>query len=705
MMLKRLIQFTLIFVAIGFAMDARAAVIFRPVHHFGLVGYWDFQEGAGDKAYDKSGYDNDGTLEASMTESDWVNGKMGQALDFDGSDDYVDTGDIEFLDGVSEFTLFAWMKRRSASDHVSIVKDLNVNNRLGINFYNDGNVYLNLSQDGQQWGYFSSNDTDWHHVVLVFDGSQSDNAGRLKGYFDGVQQTLSWANTIPAATDDNSASFLFGRSPANSTYTDGSIDEVRIYNRALSAGEVERLYKLSQPTIAAPTMTGLVGYWAFDEGKGAKARDSSFNTNHGDLQNMEESDWVDGKLGTGLNFDSNGEVVTVTQNSINGDQGTTVFWLKPNHAYNDSGGYFFVARFSDYTENDFWVDHWVGNFNFEIVYDGSTGGSRYTNRIQEADLENYWTQNEWMHIVCTWDKNLSSNTMNIYINGVRPPQSSPGTWSNSWVPPTTIYIGNDGENSNIDPADGIIDEVRIYDRALEANEIEALYKSGLAKINASQNDKLTDGLVGLWSFNGPDMDGNEAYDRSGQNNHGTLQNGPIRTIGRIGQALDFDGDDTYVELPSPSDLFTDKAGTFAAWIYTIEGASGGYGGIIEKVWGSSFQNRIAIRESANGLRFQPLDWTETSLDCDNVIVYDSWQHIVITSYEENNTLYTKFYIDGQEECSSENPELYFSSGTSSKKIGRNQSNIYHFKGIIDEARIYNRILSAQEIQRLYNMGR
>ena len=52
---------------------------------------------------------------------------------------------------------------------------------------------------------------------------------------------------------------------------------------------------------------------------------------------------------------------------------------------------------------------------------------------------------------------------------------------------------------------------------------------------------LTNGLVGSWSFDGPDMAGVTAYDRSGNANNGTLTNGPVRAVGRIGQALGFDG--------------------------------------------------------------------------------------------------------------------------------------------------------------------
>jgi len=68
------------------------------------------------------------------------------------------------------------------------------------------------------------------------------------------------------------------------------------------------------------------------------------------------------------------------------------------------------------------------------------------------------------------------------------------------------------------------------------------------KINVSRTDTLTNGLVGSWTFDGPDMAVDTAFDRSGNANNGTLTGGPVRTEGKIGQALNFDGVDDYVDL-------------------------------------------------------------------------------------------------------------------------------------------------------------
>jgi hypothetical protein len=66
-------------------------------------------------------------------------------------------------------------------------------------------------------------------------------------------------------------------------------------------------------------------------------------------------------------------------------------------------------------------------------------------------------------------------------------------------------------------------------------------------INAPKYLGLHQGLVGFWNFDGPSVSGVHAYDMSGNGNRGTLT-GPTRTIGKLGQALQFDGVNDYVDL-------------------------------------------------------------------------------------------------------------------------------------------------------------
>lgn len=96
--------------------DASAAVIRRAPNNLGLVGYWSFDDARGSMATDFSGNNNDGTLTNMDQATDWVSGKKGGALDFDGSDDYVDTGDTTNYQ-TGSFTLSAWIKPDDVSNN------------------------------------------------------------------------------------------------------------------------------------------------------------------------------------------------------------------------------------------------------------------------------------------------------------------------------------------------------------------------------------------------------------------------------------------------------------------------------------------------------------------------------------------------------------------------------------------------------------
>jgi len=74
-MRKLLILSIFIFIFCFLPKIAEAGIITKPVFHTGLIGYWDFQEGAGETVYDKSGYNNDGAW--SSVGSHWVDGKIG----------------------------------------------------------------------------------------------------------------------------------------------------------------------------------------------------------------------------------------------------------------------------------------------------------------------------------------------------------------------------------------------------------------------------------------------------------------------------------------------------------------------------------------------------------------------------------------------------------------------------------------------------
>ena len=228
-------------------------------------------------------------------------------------------------------------------------------------------------------------------------------------------------------------------------------------------------------------------------------------------------------------------------------------------------------------------------------------------------------------------------------------------------------------------------------------------------IQAPKYIGLNSGLVGYWSFDGKDMAGNTAYDRSGQNNNGTLTNGPTRAIGKIGQGLSFDGGNDVVNVGNVP-LLDIGTGDYSAvaWIKANpQGASRGYllfnggdcatcDGFVFAVESDGGGGDLSVSVS-NGIS-QVVNGVQGS-----VAVNDRQWHHVVWVWDRNVGI--KFYIDGV---------VSFSNGTTNAdnilsdynfSIGDAVPSISPFDALIDDVRVYNRALSADEVKRLYNLGR
>src|SRR5207249_7724423 len=138
------------------------------------------------------------------------------------------------------------------------------------------------------------NDGQWHHVVFVVDSS----AGRL--YVDGVVMAIGRGSGRAGPTT-TTAGLGFGRYPGIATpYFPGALDDVRIYNRALNAGEVALLYGPNPRPI---------GSWSLDEGTGSLAADSSGNLLDGTL--VGGPAWIAGRIGQGVSLDGVNDYVSI----------------------------------------------------------------------------------------------------------------------------------------------------------------------------------------------------------------------------------------------------------------------------------------------------------------------------------------------------------------------------------------------------------
>lgn len=196
------------------------------------------------------------------------------ALSLDGVDDYVAVPHSSSLAITSAVTVECWAKSATATWNnfgmlVSKRDAWILHPYLGTK-----NLAFLVFVDGLFYGGLASLDIDlthWHHYVGTYDGAT------IRLYVDGVL-VASEAKTGMIGVD--TGSMFFGLDDGLARFFAGSMDEVRIYNRALSAAEVVEHYQNVFTNEA-----GLAGHWAFSEGTGTSAADSSGSGNTGALIN------------------------------------------------------------------------------------------------------------------------------------------------------------------------------------------------------------------------------------------------------------------------------------------------------------------------------------------------------------------------------------------------------------------------------------
>ncbi|MGK2848659.1 MAG: phage head spike fiber domain-containing protein [Minisyncoccota bacterium] len=475
----------------------------------------------------------------------------------------------------------------------------------------------------------------------------------------------------------------------------GTVKNVKIWKKALSDTQLTEMTSANSviansttqaTTIKAPDNTGLVGYWSFEEGTGTTTENASpKGKNTGTLTNGPT--WTSGKVGKALSFDGTDDYVqgSIPSSTFSNDW-TVTAWF--NHRATTTWGAIFSNSVG--TNNTMIMTMRNATTQFGIMRVGSAETGVY------VDLgANHF--NKW--ILGVIKKEGSTLTVYAYKDG----QLQTATGALSWTLNTDneFYIGRHYASAT-HIFNGLIDEVRVYNKALSAGEIQALYNGSEAShttINVNQNDKLTNGLVGLWSFNGPDVSGTTAFDRSGQGNNGTLTNGPKVTQGKVGQALKFDGTDDYVNTGS---TFSSLTSTFTISTWVNPGAS-------QTTYAEIFGNHTGYRglvlqqnvANTNQYYFAYGDGSAWRYSSNFTLTANRWQHIVAIKDASSTTVYVNGVV-----VATGSSATSVAPSPDSLRFGRGyvpQSRCW--KGSMDEFRIYNRVLSAGEVQALYNLGR
>ncbi|MDP3697299.1 MAG: LamG domain-containing protein, partial [Candidatus Taylorbacteria bacterium] len=659
-------MFALLVINFGIANIAEAGLIFKAPSSIGLisglVGSWSFNDSdmAGNTAYDRSGNANNGTLTNGPVRAI---GKIGQALNFDGVDDYVNAGRNSILDvGSNNFSVGGWIKTAGnpsaqagdAGYGLLVTKGSSGvgGKRFGLWGYRitSGFPAFNLDDDVAE-EYFEGttniDDGNWHLIYGVRDG----NTARI--YVDGKQDGSTDITGLGSLTD-TSKDLIFSAESHDPVkyFVKGSIDDVRVYNRALTADEIKRLYKIggtlklgsSKAQNTGSLTQGLVGYWSFDESTHGttSVADLSGNNNRGHLINGPQK--AIGKLGQALSFDGGDDYVDMGD-PANGalDFGTGSFtlsaWLKISTA---------SVNLSAFIEKG-------ANTPTETGYSWMLSGGKSLLAISDGTNRDLLTgigtinDNVWHHVAVVI--NRSTSRVITYIDGKQDDDDALASVTGNVSNSLNFCLGRRQAACNVEVLTGSMDDVRIYNRVLTGDEIKRLYRIGatlkLGNSQAQNTGSLTQGLVGYWSFDEPDMAGVTAYDRSGQANNGTLTNGPTRAIGKIGQGLSFDGVNDYVNMGNAAgSLRVTSTLTFSAWVkipatairQAIMGRGTDAGLVIED---TTSRLRVWATPSSTGVGAEALHCTAGTAIDNNV-----FHHVVLTY----DTSIWRAYVDGVQDC-------------------------------------------------------
>lgn len=218
----------------------------------GLVGWWKLDDASG-QFKDSSDYGNNGTPSGGVSYA--TSGIIGAAAGFDGSSGYIDVGNPAELQITGDITIAAWVRFNSFNagaedDHIAVKFDgVNTNRSFALKATEDcgpTTIALNIIENAvpdsaQRCGATTLSTGQYYHVTGVYNATNQTIDVYLNGVLD--DGTLVTSPAVPASIHNSTANFTIGaRSDGANAFLDGNVDDVRVYNRALSAAEVRNLY-------------------------------------------------------------------------------------------------------------------------------------------------------------------------------------------------------------------------------------------------------------------------------------------------------------------------------------------------------------------------------------------------------------------------------------------------------------------------------
>ena len=647
----------------------------------GLQGYWKMDEGTGTDIADSSG----NSLTGTATGLSWNTGKFGYAGGFTGGeDDYITMGDVLDLDHDGTHTISAWIYPTSVTAAIDTI----VSKQNSSSPFNGWK--LDHASNDLRFDYLTTNGTNqllavttgnpitaanvWYHVVVTYKNKE------VLFYVNGINYPTTYTtNTLTSSTNNTIPLNIGNRNNGASLTEDfnGNIDEVRVYSRTLSPAEINTLYRYAP----AP-----VGYWKFDDGTGGTTIDYSGNELTGTLSNGPT--WDDGKMNSGIRFDGSDDYVVVTHNNVLsvGNNLTLEAWIKPDSVSIDDQLFMHKGSTGDWSARAYSL-----LLDQDEIYISYYNGGWQSFATTAANV----VANQWTHVVYTRD----GTTEKFYINGKLDTQ---GTVTQSMSDNAlSLTIGSMPPSSApSEKFDGVVDEVRIYNYAISADQVlQNLQGAG----QLASGNKLPEPLA-YYSFDesqgqtvnntglgGSSLNGTKGADSAASTDDPTWK---TKNNCKSNGCLSFDGGDITQHSNSGFDLPTEH--TISAWIHPTSFPAT-LSQILDSQTSPGVQNNqynLYLNSNTGELR------TYATANCTTTetIELDTWSHVA-TTYSPGSL---NLFINGSLVLTCNQTKSAVT--TSLIRIGGRTTAQYPFNGFIDEVKIYNTALTADQIIQDMNAG-
>jgi len=700
------------------------------------LSFWSNVDGwwrMGDGAYHPTIPDETGTTDGTLTntestdiQTDVPDGgfEAEKSTDLNGSNQYASPSHDAALnfDRTDTFSISVWIKTTATTGQVA--RKIGGSNIGYILQLTSGKIQLRLQDNAgtpnvaERTSTGTVNDGEWHHLVASFSGNSSYTGITI--YIDGVSVATSGSGLMTGAMTNSSDPRFGGTNP----YFDGKIAELAIYNTELTWYQVRDLYNRRRPTdLVTPSfVTGLVGWWRWgDSDTTSTLEDRSSEFNDASLFNVSAFDGdappdvglaetvgvsesmtptaVRPRSAESVLFDGTGsEYVTMGDVSLLNFERTDAFTLS---AWAKGSGGFIVGKREGHPDYD----------GYALVY---STGDRVQFRISDSSIGSAtvttyddFTDEQWHHVVVTYDGSSSYTGMTIYVDGEAVSTFGSGTVSSTITTTSPFTIGRNS-SANFSAFDGWIDEVAVYDSELTAAEVREVYNGGLP-CNLAQLTSSAD-LIGWWRMG--DMDDYPTlYDNSGSGNDGTMtgmSSGDIQFVAPPYPAktsFEFDGSSDYVSMGDVSDLGFDRTDAFSisAWIKTADANARICGkadtateaGYFLRV--SSTYLQLRLEDSSSNVAHR---YTSTTAVNDG-----EWHHVCATY--SGNSSYTgiNLYVDGVAVTMSGSGTLSAAMTNSDNfYIGRAGGTSNLFDGRITDVAVYSAELTQAQVRAIHDGG-